>query len=281
MIMDGMSLEEVFSALKTLPDFNLPKDEEALFIHRKINDGDLYFLSNQKPEKIHIHPTFRIQDELPELWDATTGIIRPLPQFTKDGEAIEVPIELEAYESAFIVFRKAKSEKKSALNYPPLISSEEITTPWTVNFDTLMGGPAAPVIFNKLTDWSQSNDPQIKYYSGTAVYHNTFSLAKLTKGEHIQLNTGKVIAIAKVKVNGKYVGGLWTPPYSLDITDAIKEGKNEIEISVVNTWVNRLIGDSFLSEDKRKTWSIMKDYDQKSKLVPAGLLGPVMIERNR
>jgi hypothetical protein len=282
MIMDGMSLEEVFSALKIHPDFNLPKDEEALFIHRKINDGDLYFLSNQKAEKIHILPTFRIQDELPELWDATTGAMRPLPQFTKDGETIEA-IELEAYESAFIVFRKAKaqSEKKSSLNYPRLISSEEITTPWIVNFDTLMGGPAAPVTFNELTDWSQSNDPRIKYYSGTAVYHNTFSLAKLTKGEHIQLNTGKVIAIAKVKVNGKYVGGLWTPPYSLDITDAIKEGRNEIEISVVNTWVNRLIGDSFLPEDKRKTWSIMKDYDQKSKLVPAGLLGPVMIERNK
>ncbi|SEW14888.1 Glycosyl hydrolases family 2, sugar binding domain [Chitinophaga sp. YR573] len=281
MVMDGMSLEEVFSALKMRPDFNLPKDEEALFIHRKIDNGDIYFLSNQKAEKISIHPAFRIQDELPELWDATTGTMRPLPQFTNDGETIQVPIELEAYESAFILFRKTKAEKKSLLNYPLLISSDEITTPWTVNFDTLTGGPAAPVTFNKLTDWSQNSDSRIKYYSGTAVYHNTFSLARLTKGEHIRLNTGKVIAIAKVKVNGKYVGGLWTPPYSLDITDAIKEGKNEIEISVVNTWVNRLIGDSFLPEDKRKTWSIMKDYDQKSKLVPAGLLGPVMIERNK
>lgn len=283
MVMDRMSLEEVFSTLKILPDFNLPKGEEALFIHRKINDGDIYFLSNQKAEKISIHPTFRIQDELPELWDATTGVMRPLPQFTKDGETIQVPIELEAYESAFILFRKPKtpSKNKALLNYPLLISSEEITTPWTVNFDTLTGGPAAPVTFNKLTDWSQSNDPRIKYYSGTAVYHNTFSLAKLTKGEHIQLNTGKVIAIAKVKINGKYVGGLWTPPYSLDITDVIKEGNNEIEISVVNTWVNRLIGDSFLAESQRRTWSIMKDYDQKSKVVPAGLSGPVMIQRNR
>jgi hypothetical protein len=282
MIMDGMSLEEVFSALKILPDFYLPEKEEALFIHRKIDGGNIYFISNQKAEKITIHPKFRILNEFPYLYDATTGATRPLPVFTNEKGIIQIPLEMAANESAFIVFKNKHSseDNKTSKNYPALVYSNEITTPWTVNFDTLTGGPAASVTFDKLTDWSKNSDPHIKYYSGTAVYHNTFSLSKLSIGQHVQLNTGKFIAIAKVKINGKYVGGLWTPPYALDITDAIHEGNNEIEISVVNTWVNRLIGDSFLPESERKTWSATKIYDEKSTLVPAGLLGPVMIEVN-
>jgi len=101
------------------------------------------------------------------------------------------------------------------------------------------------------SDWSQNDDPAIRFYSGTAVYKNTVSIAPTSAGARQYLDLGKVGAMAKVKINGKYAGGAWTPPYRVDITGLTKEGDNEVEIEIVNTWQNRIIGDAQLPEAER------------------------------
>jgi hypothetical protein len=203
-----------------------------------------------------------------------------LPAFAQIEEngTTSVPLQLEANESVFIVFRKnAKSPAKSelAMNFPESKVIAEIDAAWTVTFesDEIKRGPVEPVTFEKLTDWSKHDDERIKYFSGTAVYKTSFDLGKKPDGE-LYLDLGKVVAMAKVKVNGRYAGGVWTAPYRVDIAPFVKSGSNEVEIEVVSTWANRIIGDRKLPAEQRKL-RISRGPD--GALYESGLLGPVKI----
>jgi hypothetical protein len=96
--------------------------------------------------------------------------------------------------------------------------------------------------------------------------------------QHLFLDLGNVEVIARVRLNGKLVGTRWTTPYRLEITDFVKDGELVLQIEVANLWVNRLIGDTNLPEEKRITWSTWKNvYKPDAKLLPSGLIGPVKI----
>lgn len=97
-----------------------------------------------------------------------------------------------------------------------------------------------------------SENNAIKYFSGQAVYTTSFTLSELPQKE-LYLDLGKVMVMAKVTLNEAYVGGVWTEPYRLNVTDYLKKGENKLEVTVVNNWQNRLIGDQLLPENQRPT----------------------------
>ncbi len=282
LILSGMEMQEALDFIGAVPDCKLDKEDPALFIHRTLADGEIYFISNQSDKTIAINPEFRITGKSPELWQATNGISRDLSMFTLNAKTTVVPLKLEAFESQFIIFRK-KAEKSSennlSGNFPEGKILEELTGVWSVSFDQSKRGPAKPVIFKTLTDWTLSDNDSIKYYSGTAVYTTSVKLSELQTGKKIMLNLGQLTAMAKIKVNGKDVGGVWTAPWQVDITSAAKSGNNEVEISVVNNWMNRLIGDQKLPSDQRPTWSPVIPYKANSPLQASGLFGPVLIQQ--
>lgn len=74
-----------------------------------------------------------------------------------------------------------------------------------------------------------------------------------------ELDLGNVYEIATVSINGKSVGTRISKPYVFDITDFIKEKRNNIEIEVVNTLGTQQ--QDFLSQYRA--------------LQPSGLLGKV------
>lgn len=282
LVIDGMPLQAALRMIKAMPGCTIAGDDAALFIHRKVNTDDVYFISNQKDKPIKFTAALQVTGKKPELWDAVTGTKRLLPDYTVANSTTTIPLMLEANGSVFIVFRlkdEAVHKATAASNFPVPASIEEIKTPWQVQFDTSRWGPAKPVVFNKLIDWTMSDTDAIKYYSGTAAYHNTFTVTAIKKGVPVMLDLGKLTAMAKVTINGKEVGGVWTAPYELDISSAVKQGINTVDIAVVNTWVNRLIGDQHLPEKDRKTWLNVNPYNANSPLEPSGLLGPVLIKK--
>jgi hypothetical protein len=277
LVLSGMTMQEALDRVKVVPDAKVAQSDSILFIHRKVADGEIYFVSNQKTKTVNISPEFRVTGKQPESWNAVTGDRRILPSYYQKDKVTAVPMKLEPYESAFLIFRKAGVKKDTtATNYPQPTASIAIDKPWTVTFDAKMRGPKNPVIFETLTDWSNHPNDSIKYYSGTAVYQNKFNITTLAKGTNYILDLGLVRAIAKVKINGVDVGGAWSPPYQLDITRVLKAGENTIEVKVVNTWVNRLIGDSKLPVAERKVSAQVMPNISKG-VVSSGLLGPVKV----
>lgn len=304
-VMAGMDMQTVLNTLTIEPDFHLKDTAPLLYIHRSTAEGEVYFVSNQSEKTVSISPVFRLLGKQPEVWDPVTGEIRVLPQFSKSGDGTSVPLKLEPLQSLFVVFRKPvdqivdintiASNNTTAIantaiantstantatarsNFPEPELYTKITTPWTVVFDGNMRGPKKPVVFNELVDWTERPEEAIKYYSGSAVYNNTFSAKMPDADKKVFLNVGEIKGMARVKVNGIDVGGIWTAPWQVDITKALKSGENTVEISVVNTWVNRLIGDSNLPALERKTWTSTPLYKPNSKLQPSGMKGPVTL----
>jgi len=280
LIIDGMDMSEAFALIDNVPDCRLPEDNSIHYGHRTLGGQEIYFLSNQTEDIQLVSPGFRVEGMQPELWEATTGYRRDLPAYEQRNGVTAVPLKLEPFESVFVVFGKpagAASATGVEANYPEPDKVQVIKTPWTVSFDPARRGPEEAVVFETLTDWTDSDDERIRHYSGTAFYTNTFLLDGLQDQEKIVIDLGDFTAMAKVTVNGEYAGGLWTPPHQLDISDLVREGKNELKVEVVNTWVNRIIGDMRLPEEERATWMPANPYDAESPLQPSGLFGPVTI----
>lgn len=277
-IYTDVELKEVLDRSGVIPDCQFRENDPVLYVHRTAGDNEIYFITNQSDRTITVSPQFRVQGKVPELWDVVTGSIRPLPAFIQGKESTTVPLQLEAYESGFIVFRKTGKPAATGVedNYPKPEIITKIDQPWQVLFesDQYKRGPAQPVTFSTLTDWSKHEDESIRYYSGTAIYKTTFDVKKKPEGK-LFVDLGQVTAMAKIKINGKYVGGVWTAPYRIEVSDVIRDGINELEVEVVNTWMNRLIGDLRLPEAERPTWAHHNSWNVHSPLQTSGLLGPV------
>ena len=274
----GTGLQAALDELGMQPDFNMVNDAPVLYIHRTTDEGEIYFISNQSAEKTSVACDFRVEAGLhPELWNPLTSEMRRLPDYKRTGSRTTLTMELDGFESSFIVFRKGKKASGVKQNFQPKEILCTVNAPWQVSFERGKRGPETPVTFRGLTDWKESGDERIKYFAGEAVYATNFTLDHIPSKE-IYIDLGKVMVMAKVKLNGQYVGGVWTSPYRLNVTDYIQKGDNMLEITVVNNWQNRLIGDRQLPENECPTWTPINPWKADSPLQSSGLLGPVEIQ---
>ena len=187
---------------------------------------------------------------------------------------------------------------------------------WRVTFQAGRGAPPE-IELQRLVSLHQHDDPRVKYFAGTATYRNTFDAPRgAAAGRRVFVDLGRVEVIAEMSVNGKSVGSVWKPPYRLDVTDALRSGRNDLEVRVTTLWPNRLIGDEELPEEnaygatggggggggggfgnqsaireipawfvegkpkplgQRVTFTTWKHWRKGAPLLAAGLLGPVRV----
>jgi len=289
-IVDKPYKESTFE--KVAPDVILP--EGIAYTHRLYDDFNIYFISNQKDEKLSFTAKFRDTDKVVTIYHPESNI-----HTWADNYKDSLTLELAPFESVFVIFGYRLNCIATALvkesfgkllheefcygqseyshagnktfprweqNIPTLgINSE----PWTVSFREAGLTIKAQTLF----DWSQHADDRIRYFSGHARYTTTW---KLKKNEVPQrrawLSFPNVKDIAHVWINGKDCGIAWTAPYEVEITGALKKGKNKIEIEVVNTWHNALRGADQGKAPYEGIWTNAKYRTKGDNLLPAGLL---------
>ncbi len=178
----------------------------------------------------------------------------------------------------------------------------EVGGPWRVTFPPNWGAPDQ-VELATLASWSVHSDPGVRHFSGTATYHTTFEAPASLRanGRRVTLDLGRVEVMARVVLNRRDLGILWKAPYRVDVTEALRPGRNILRIEVTNLWPNRLIGDESLPEDSdrhpngtlrawpdwlaanvpsptgRFTFTSWRLWSPQDALLPSGLLGPVRI----
>ena len=280
-IVDGMELQDALEELKIVRDVSLNSDVPVLWTHRTLPGMEIYFLTNQSDEEIIFSPSFRVSDKKPQLWDAITGEIRQLNEYTDEEGLTTIPIKMNAQQSWFVVFADNDNgglKKGYATNFPEAKVVQTLKKVWQVDFKNKNIGPTQAVEFPSLIDWITHKNEKIKYYSGTAVYSTTFDYKKVEQVKDVWIDLGNVGVMASVKLNGKDIGTTWLAPFQLNATDAIKDGENTIEVDVVNVWRNRISGDKALPEADRATWLLVDSVEPEEELIPSGLLGPVTIQ---
>ncbi|GAA0562319.1 glycosyl hydrolase [Rhizomicrobium electricum] len=272
------TLPEAFAAMDLKPDFAVRgTDAMVLHVHRKLADGDLYFVATRSKTPENFTATFRVSGRVPELWDAVTGKVSPVSWTAKDGRT-DVTLSLPSDGSAFVVFRKPTKMHGQALRVPTETAVAKIDGAWTVAFQPGRGAPAS-VTLDRLAPWNESADPGVKYFSGEGTYTKTFTMPGKRKGVRYVLDLGDVKELAEVRLNGKSVGTAWAAPFKIDVTKAIRPGRNVLNVKVANLWVNRLIGDAQPDAKQKYTFTIIPTYRADAPLRPSGLIGPVRIDR--
>jgi hypothetical protein len=251
------------------------------FVHRKLDDGEIYFVANTTNKPVHTMATVRVKGLEPEWWEPFTG----QPSGVKQ-EGGKIALDLEPYESRILIYSKAKSG--APIPVTPQ-RSVDISDEWTVAF------PDAPDHMAKLHSWT--DEEETKFFSGRAAYEkqidvtDTHVMLKLGEGTPLPVaatgNPGMraylespVREAAQVFINGQLAGYVWHPPYQLDISRFVHTGKNELTILVGNLAINRMAGEA-QPDYKLLNLQYGKRFDPQDmndlKPLPSGLFGPVQL----
>jgi len=268
-------LEHGVAQLGINPDvtYTRPNENTELkFKHRVYNGVQIYWVLTRTTNTEDVEVSFNVQGLKPEIWNAMTGKIEQA-SYTCEGGITTVNMHFDPQDALFVIFRSKTSEK--AYTVPAkTISTSAVDGTWQVAFNG-MGCPES--VEMELSDLKDNANPFIKYYAGDIIYTKTINLTAEQLDGQTSINLGDVAVLAEVKVNGVDCGIAWKTPYKLDISSAVKEGENEIEVKVVNLWVNRMIGDERGGAGKF-THTTQVFHRATEALIPSGLIGPVAIE---
>jgi hypothetical protein len=279
--------EDTFEPLGLERDFIVTENntaeyaKEVAYTHRRKENIDIYFVSNQMEQERSLLISLRATGRIPEFWHPVDGNIHFARNWEMKNGRTVLPLHLDAGESVFIVLQEPADRLFSAEgnNWNTYEEVVSLSSPWTVRFDSRARGPEQPVVFETLTEWNLHPDTLVRFYSGTAVYSTPFVWEKTASGK-FYLELENIYNLASIKINGTDVGTIWTKPYRVDISHALKPGRNILEIHVTNTWANRMMGDENLNaekDDTKKIWTNARYRLHEKIPVQSGLTGKVKI----
>ncbi|WP_230983862.1 glycosyl hydrolase [Caulobacter rhizosphaerae] len=281
-VIAGPSVEKALDLIGAKPDFQIQKPEtaaEVRFVHRRLPDGDLYFVNHRGKQAVNLEARFGVTGKAAEIWRADAASIQPA-SYRIEGDGTVVPLNLAAEDSLFVVFRHDATG--SARTVPPQTAQviAELGGAWNVTFQPGRGAPAATTL-SKLQSLSEQPQPGVRYFSGVSTYRKTIEAPRSYRpGAPVLLDLGTVGDVAEVWINGQRAGVAWQAPYRVNLDGLLRPGRNRLEVRVANLWVNRLIGDAQPGAAPI-AYAATPAYTADAPLRPSGLIGPVRLMTTR
>lgn len=276
-IVASSDIAAALGTLDILPDFahsGTAADGEILFVHRQLDDGDLYFLSNRGTTPRRVDARFRVAGKAPEIWRAD-GSAPEAASYAITGGITSVPLDLLPNDAFFVMFRQPATTAARTVERTLPRTLATLSGPWEVAFQSGRRAPASARL-PALAPLDTHADPGVRYFSGIATYRHALTLPAAAPGAPLWLDLGRVGDVAEVRLNGRLAGTLWKAPYRVDISALARPGANRLEVRVANLWVNRLIGDA-RSPETKVAFTTLPTYRADAPLRPSGLIGPVTI----
>lgn len=274
----GRVLRDRAEARKSVaPDFTYRGAAAAWvdWAHRSTPQGDVYFIANltNAPVSCEVELRDLRGRAAPQVWNPVTG--ERTQAAGRDGT---LSLSLPPRGSVFVVDANAAGTPAPEPAQTGGGTRLQVSGPWSVEFDKAWGGPAAPVAFRTLDDWTSREEDGIRHYSGAAVYRTTFDAPPgRAPAAPFTIDLGDVREVAEVRLNGVDLGVAWTAPFAVRCDLPLKATGNELEVRVTNLWPNRLIRDAGLPPAERLTKTNINPYKPTDPLLPSGLLGPVSL----
>lgn len=136
-----MAAREALTQKGILPDFTFTTthDTPLDYIHRRTDDAEIYFVVNSSDQQVEAECFFRVTGRRPEIWNPVSGSSQPAAAFVQHEGQTQVPLQFPPNGSLFVMFRESIEpgvHGEQPTNSSSEITTQEITGPWQVTFDT-------------------------------------------------------------------------------------------------------------------------------------------------
>lgn len=277
-------LGDISNALKYLNRHPEPMAAEGLgFIRRKVEEGKFYFIVNNTANDIDKMISLQTGGKCVLLLNPLNGDINKLPVEQK-GSVVAVKLRLKSGQS--VILKVTEKEEPAPLckyEVPAGPAIDISANKWTLSFT--QGGPKlpAPKTMTGIKPWTDfTEDTAMQSFSGTGVYTTTFNIKNKARDYILQID--KLYESARVIINGKDAGLIWSLPFELNVGKYLKHGVNTIRIEVCNLMANRIKD----MDEKGEVWRNYheinfvninyKDFNAATwKVQPSGLGGDVRL----
>jgi hypothetical protein len=220
-----------------------PMVEQGLrFTRRRYAGGEYYFILNRGSAPFNGFVPLASRGRSAALFDALTGEAGLASTRRFAGGKLEVNLQQLAPGESRVVktFDSAMVPGKSFPYFNPAGRPQPLGGGWSVSF--VEGGPTLPPArrVNELGSWTTFGGDEYKYFSGTARYTLNFNRPQGATGDWL-LDLGRVAESARVRLNGRDLGTLFTAPFRVRVPASLLRETNTLEVEVSNLMLNRAI----------------------------------------
>jgi hypothetical protein len=254
------------------------------FIRHHYPQGHYYFLTNLGKQRLDDWVSLGVRAKSVVIFDPLTGEQGLSALREAEKGQTQVYSQLQPGQSCILRTFTSRQVDGPRWRYLQEIGEPcEVKGNWQVTF--LDGGPELPGSFEtkSLFSWTEVGDEEAKRFAGTACYKVTFDKLA-TEADNWVLDLGRVCESARVRINGRYVGTLWSIPFRVPVGEFLREGQNILEVEVTNLSTNRIADMDRRGVNWKKFYEInfvnirYRKFDASSwPSMDSGLLGPVRL----